>query len=131
MDVLTGGSLSDTFIYTDGIALSGDTRDVLHAFDFDNDVIQFAAVSGIDTEVTSGDLASASFDTDLEAAIGAGQLGADHAVIFKPDGGDLNGDTFLIVDGNGTAGYQAGHDLVIQLSSPLNIGDIGTGNFVA
>jgi hypothetical protein len=48
-------------------------------------------------------------------------LGAHHAVLFKPNSGTLSGDTFLVVDLNGTAGYQSDHDLVIRL-----IGSSGT-----
>jgi hypothetical protein len=132
-DSLTGGALSDTFVYNDGIALSGATRDTIHQFDFSNDIIKFSAVTGIDTAVTTGSASTATIDTDLTNLFGAGnadQLSAHHAVLFTADSGNLAGDTFLIVDGDGVAGYTAGHDLVIQLASPLHIADIGTSNFI-
>ncbi|MGH6871008.1 MAG: bluetail domain-containing putative surface protein, partial [Rhizomicrobium sp.] len=73
------------------------------------------AMTGVDASVTSGSLSEASFDSDLAAAVGAPQLGSNHAVVFSPTSGDLAGDHFLVVDANGTAGYQAGQDLVIEL----------------
>jgi hypothetical protein len=63
------------------------------------------------------------------AAIGLGQLGIDHAVLFTPDSGDLAGDTFLIVELNGTAGYQASQDLVIKLDHPSHINHLSLTNF--
>ena len=134
-DDLTGNpGFGNTFSYL-GIALSGDTRDTIQQFEFgtssDHDTIQFRAVSAIDGGVISGTLDDASFDTDLAAAIGAGQLGANHAVLFTPGSGDETGQLFLIVDGNGVAGYQAGFDLVIELSGAASIGSISTADFVA
>lgn len=131
-DTLTGGQQGDTFAYDDGITLSGVTRDTLRAFDFSNDLVKFANVTGIDGAVTSGAAFNASIDGDLAAIFGFGQaheLGANHAVLFTPDTGDLAGDMFLIVDGDGVAGYTAGPDLVIQLAAPLNVGGISTSNF--
>jgi hypothetical protein len=85
-------------------------------------------ITGVDATVTSGALNTASFDTDLAAAVGAGQLAANHAVEFTPTSGDYTGDTFLIVDLNGTAGYQAGHDLVIEIVGLT--GTLTTANFI-
>ncbi|HEX4533880.1 MAG TPA: bluetail domain-containing putative surface protein [Rhizomicrobium sp.] len=131
-DDLTGGAVSDTFVYNDGITLSGATRDTIHAFNFSNDVVQFVPVTGIDTAVTTGSASGASIDSDLTALFGAGhgdELGAHHAVLFTASGGTLSGDTFLIIDGDGTAGYTAGADLVIQLANSIDAGSIGTANF--
>ncbi|HEY1630644.1 MAG TPA: bluetail domain-containing putative surface protein [Rhizomicrobium sp.] len=74
-------------------------------------------VTGLDTTVAAGALSTATFDSDLAAAVGAGQLAAQHAVLFTPTSGTLAGQVFLIVDANGTAGYQADADLVIDLAS--------------
>ena len=59
------------------------------------------------------------FNSDLSHAADAAHLGKHHAVLFTPDSGDLSGTTFLVIDTNGVAGYQAGADLVIQLVSPV------------
>jgi hypothetical protein len=106
--------------------------DTIQNLDFDHDYIQLSAPLGsqpsaIDAAVTSGALSTASFDADLAAAIGAGQLGVHHAVLFTPDSGSLSGQTFLIVDTNGTAGYQAGADLVIDVTGA--IGTLTVGSF--
>jgi hypothetical protein len=52
-----------------------------------------------------------------------------HAVLFTPDGGTLAGHTFLVVDVNGMAGYQAGEDYVFQLESASNLASLSTSNF--
>ncbi|HTQ13437.1 MAG TPA: calcium-binding protein [Rhizomicrobium sp.] len=86
------------------------------------------AVAAVDPAVSSGALSQATFDSDLAADIGTAQLGAHHAVQFTASSGDLAGDHFLIVDANGTAGYQAGQDLVIQLTAGV-LPTITTSNF--
>jgi Ca2+-binding RTX toxin-like protein len=75
------------------------------------------SVAAVDASVTTGTLSTATFDTDLASAVGISQLGVHHAVVFTSNAGSLAGDHFLVVDANGTAGYQAGQDLVIQLDS--------------
>jgi hypothetical protein len=50
-------------------------------------------------------------------------------VLFTPDRGTLAGHTFLIVDANGTAGYQAGQDYVIDITGATNLGSLSTTNF--
>jgi Ca2+-binding RTX toxin-like protein len=131
-DELTGGAKSDTFSYF-GVALSGDTRDTIHAFDFDSlnhDQIKFAAVSAIDAAVVGGSLDDATFDADLEAAVGAAQLASGHAVVFQPSSGSEAGRTFVIVDDGASGdGYQAGADLVIELASPT--GSMIVQDFIA
>ena len=69
---------------------------------------------------------SATFNTDLTAAM-SGHLGAHHAILFTPNAGTLSGETFLVVDLNGTAGYQSGHDLVIRMIS--STGTLAAGGF--
>ncbi|HEX3809980.1 MAG TPA: hypothetical protein VHW02_09815 [Rhizomicrobium sp.] len=135
-----GGSgivANDTFVYDMGVALSGATRDTLGNVEFGNsdtstrDVIKFAAVNAIDTHVMTGTLSAGTFDSDLQTAINSTNLAGHHAVLFTPDAGGLAGDLFLIVDGNGVAGYQAGEDLVVQLTDPLHIGSISAASFEA
>jgi hypothetical protein len=36
---------------------------------------------------------------------------------------------FVIVDGNGVAGYQADEDLVVRLDGAKHVGDFDLGNF--
>jgi hypothetical protein len=95
------------------------------------DVIELPwAVAEIDDVVNNGTLSEATFDTDLEDAIGSGELGAGNAVIFIADEGDLIENPFLIVDVNGTAGYQAGEDLVLELESGVNLNNLSADNFI-
>ena len=74
-------------------------------------------------------MSAASVDAGLAAAIGPSQLAGHHAVLFTPTSGDLAGHNFLIVDANGTAGYQSGQDFVIDLHS-ANLASLSTGDFI-
>ncbi|GEM_PF-657232 len=97
---------------------------------FDIGTFDPSLVTGIDAAVTHGTLdTGANFDSDLAAAIGAGQLGPHHAVLFTADSSStgLAGHTFLVVDVNGTAGYQAGADLVIDVTGYT--GTLAAGDF--
>ncbi|HEY2070514.1 MAG TPA: calcium-binding protein [Rhizomicrobium sp.] len=128
-DTLQGGTQSDTFVYSSASLSNGAHYDTIKAFDFGSDHIDLSgSISAIDTAVTSGTLDSANFDSELAAAIGSTQLGAHHAVLFTASAGTLSGQTFLIVDLNGTAGYQAGADLVIHMTGAT--GTLATAVFV-
>jgi hypothetical protein len=92
-------------------------------FDFGNaDKFRFggAVPTGYDGKF-NGTLTAADFNDDLEAEVDAARLAIDHCVIFTPNAGDLAGTTFLIVDVNNVAGYQASLDYVIELVSPVSI----------
>jgi len=130
-DQLTGGGGSDTFLYTSVAESTGGNRDWVKDFDFSNDLFQLpVTVTGIDSEVTGATLSRASFNTDLAAAVGSGQLAAGHAVLVAATGGDLATHLFLVVDANGTAGYQGSHDFVFDITGATNLGSIGTSDFV-
>ncbi len=138
-DTITGGGGADTFVYTlvnesTGNA-NGTAYDTIVGFDASADHFNLQpdspfGVTGVDAAVSSGTLSSASFDTNLAAAIGSGQMAAHHAVTFTADGGTLNTHTFLIVDINGVAGYQSGADFVFDITGAANLGSLGTGTFV-
>jgi hypothetical protein len=122
---------SQTFIYNAVSDSIGANYDHIAGVNYDNDIFHVSgiagAVTGVDTAITTGALSAASFDSDLAAAIGAGQLAAHHAVAFTPDSGDLANRAFLIIDENGTAGYQAGQDLVIW--TQIVAGTLTTADF--
>ena len=69
-------------------------------------------------------------DSDLALAVDSHHLGKFHAVLFTADSGSLAGETFLIVDANGVAGYQSGSDLVLHLAAPANSASLSIATFV-
>ena len=71
------------------------------------------------TRFVLGDSAPASLDFDFSAEDGK-TLGGGEAALIKTDLGKI----FLLVDGNGEDGFQAGHDFVIPLGSlpPADLG---------
>ena len=106
--------------------------DTLVQFDFngvDRIYTGGLGISGIDARRNHGTLSTASFDADLAARLGPGHLHANHAVLFRPDAGTLHGKLFLVVDINGTPGYQSGEDLVIRLDHPKNLGALDPRDF--
>ncbi|HXC54925.1 MAG TPA: calcium-binding protein [Rhizomicrobium sp.] len=130
-DQLNGGGGGDTFVYGVSAESTSTGYDTITGFDAAADKFDFAfSVTGVDATVASGSLSTASFDANLASAVGAGQLAGHHAVLFDPTSGDLAGHTFLVVDANGVAGYQAGQDFVVALASPLHLSSLGTGDFV-
>jgi hypothetical protein len=53
-----------------------------------------------------------------------------HAALFKADAGSHSGQTFLVVDANGIAGYQAGEDFVIRLEKNGHLDGLDIANFL-
>lgn len=128
-DVLTGGLGADIYRYTSASESTSTGYDRIVGFVSGTDRIDVVnTITGVDATVGAGALSTATFDTDLSAAIGSGQLGANHAVLFTPNAGTLAGTTFLIIDSDGVAGYSAGSDIVIQLTNPP--ASLVTGDFI-
>jgi VCBS repeat-containing protein len=129
IDNITGGSGVDTFVYGAVSESTSVTHDIIQGFNASNDLFDLSfAVTGIDATVASGHLSQATFDADLQSALN-GHLTAYNAILFTPTTGSYAGHTILIVDANGVAGYQANHDLVIDLQNPTDV-NIATGNFI-
>ncbi|HEY1709572.1 MAG TPA: bluetail domain-containing putative surface protein, partial [Rhizomicrobium sp.] len=141
-DVITGGAGADklisgggnnTFVYTAVTeSRSGPaTHDTVVGFDALNDVFDLeVAVTGVDKMVKAGTLDKSSFNTDMQAMLPATALHAHHAVLVTPSTGDLAGHTFLVVDDNGVAGFQAGGDYVIELSQGVHLANLSVTNFI-
>jgi Ca2+-binding RTX toxin-like protein len=130
-DTMTGGAGNDTFVFASTSESTSATYDTIIGFDAVADKIDVAhSVLAVDPTVVTGSLSSASFDSDLASALTNTQLGAGHAVVFNPNAGSLAGQTFLVVDTNGVAGYQASQDIVIHLDSTTNIAAIAATTFV-
>jgi Ca2+-binding RTX toxin-like protein len=134
-DVLSGGSpAGTTFIYHSAAESTSTTCDAIEDFDADFDRFQVPhAVTGMDPALSTGTFNYANFDTDLKAAL-HGHLDPYHAVLFTADIGDLAGEPFLIIDQNGVAGYQPGHDIVIAIDPnphfSLHLSDLSIANFI-
>jgi hypothetical protein len=129
-DTLTGGAGHDTFTYLDATQSTSTQFDKLIGFDATSDKFDLdVTVTGIDATVTSGRLSTANVDVSLTSAM-SGHLAAGHAVLFTPTTGNLHGDTFLIVDANGVAGYQAGQDYVFELANGVHLTSLTTGDFI-
>jgi Ca2+-binding RTX toxin-like protein len=128
-DTLTGGVGRDVFAFHAVGDSTGTKFDVITDFDADDDKLSFAApVSALDTAVNSGTLRASSFNSDLRAAVGRHELHAGDAVLFTPAHGTYAAHTFLIVDANGTAGYQANADYVIDVTGM--VGALHPNDFV-
>jgi len=129
-DVLTGGSGHNSFVYDAVVDSTGPGFDTISQFNVKSDMIDlWFQVTGLDHTVSSGALTQGSFDANLAAALGADQLHAGHAVLFAPTSGDYVGETFLVVDANGIAGYQAGQDLVIEFDHTAHLDHFKLANF--
>jgi serralysin len=90
--------------------------DILSGFNFAEDKIDLpGSVSGIATDAT-GSLSISTFDADLAAALGS--FPARSAVLFTPDGGNLAGRHFLVVDVDGDGVYQANADFILEIQGP-------------
>lgn len=131
-DVLDGGTGHNTYVYNSVAESTGSTADLIGEFNVKFDHFQVPyAVTGIDAAITGGALYTASFDADLAAAV-QGHLEPNHAILFTPDVGNCAGQTFLVVDQNGVAGYQVGGDLVMSIdtSHAPNLSHLSAANFI-
>lgn len=129
-DALTGGSGNDTFVYSSAADSTGTAYDTIVDFNASQDKIDApGTVSAISTAITMGALSTSTFTSQLTTDLKS--LAAHHAVEFTPSSGNLKGHHYLIVDLNGTVGYQSGHDLVIALGSDsTNLSHLSTHDFV-
>ncbi|HEX2594275.1 MAG TPA: calcium-binding protein [Rhizomicrobium sp.] len=129
-DTLSGGVGADVFVYHFAAESTGVNFDTIVGFSASSDRLQFGlTITAVDPMITSGTLTSETFDSDLAAAMD-GHLGANHAEVFAVTAGEFAGHKFLVVDANGVAGYQSGHDYVIDVTGGLNLANLGTGRFI-
>lgn len=130
-DHLTGAGGIDHFVYKAAADSSGAAFDTVTGFNVGADLFDVPfLVKHLNAPVTGGSLSAASFDADLTAAVGVAQLGAHHAVLFTAAAGSYAGDTFLIVDMNNAAGYQAGQDLVVLLDGAAHLSSLTAASFI-
>ncbi|HEY1631432.1 MAG TPA: calcium-binding protein [Rhizomicrobium sp.] len=129
-DALNGRGGNDVFVYGAASDSTGAGFDTIIAFNAARNTFDVTGtIAGVDAAITAGALSTASFDANLASAVNASTLAANHAVLFMPNSGTLAGQTFLIVDQNGAAGYQAGADLVIDLRNATHLDQLAAANF--
>lgn len=130
-DVLTGGGGKDTFVFDEAAESTGARFDRIADFDAAIDKVDlWFALQGVDSAVSVGNISKAQFDTDLAHILSASRLDPFHVLLFSPAKGSFVGHSFLVIDANGTAGYQAGADLVIDVTSGANWSQLNSSNFV-
>ncbi|HEX2592804.1 MAG TPA: calcium-binding protein, partial [Rhizomicrobium sp.] len=129
-DVQNGKAGADVFQYKAAAESTGAGYDTIVGMDFSSDHIAVKSnVSGVDATIAGAALSTAHFDSDLAAAADAAHLLRHHAAFVKVASGDLAGDIFLVIDQNGTAGYQAGADIVILMQNAQNMSGIDVSDF--
>ncbi len=125
-DTLTGGAGGDTFVYSDVTESSSTKYDIITDYNASADKFSMPDTpAALDAMVASGTLSTASFNNDMKNALN-GHLLANDAILFHATAGTLSGHTFLVVDANGTAGYQSAGDYVMDItgySGAFVIGD--------
>jgi hypothetical protein len=127
-DINTGGG-SDLFRYTAAAQSTSTGYDTITGFDASVDHLHvWSGVTAVDAPIATGNLSKGSFDSDLAAAMAG--LAAHHAALFSAGSGNLAGVPFAVTDTNGTAGYQAGGDLVVRLDGATNLSQFGAATFV-
>ena len=128
-DTMWLGGGADLVRYTAAAQSTSTDYDVIVGFDAVSDHLHVVSgVTAIDAPITAGALSKLDFDGDLATAMAG--LAAHHAALFTADAGGFAGRQFLVVDTNGTAGYQAGADLVLRLDSAAHLDQLGTGTFL-
>jgi Ca2+-binding RTX toxin-like protein len=135
-DHLNGGGGPDSFVYGDVSESTSSVFDIVDKFDANRDVIDISAmgvaIHAVDPAIAAGKLTAGNFDPNLAHAVNAHKLHANDAVLFTPSTGTPSfvGNTFLIIDINGVAGYQSDQDLVIEFTQPLHLGSFNTADII-
>ncbi len=123
-DRITGGAGADTFVFnsaaesnvtvgTGGAAVLN--YDTLFDFTQGSDTIQVNGQTYASfTAGQNGRLDDATFNDDLATAVG--NIVGNAGVTFTATSGNHAGETFLVLNTDGVAGYQAGSDLVLSLA---------------
>jgi Ca2+-binding RTX toxin-like protein len=131
IDIVSGGTGRDVFVYSSASESTGAQHDTINGFDAKQDRFDLAGpVTSVHAAITSGKLSTATFDANLTKVLNASHLDAHQAVLFTPSAGSEQGHTFLVVDLNGIAGYQAANDLVVELSGATHLGALDAGDFI-
>jgi Ca2+-binding RTX toxin-like protein len=115
-----GGS-NDTFIYNAASDSTGVHYDTIQNMNFTTDTITVPwGDITINGDYSGMHISRASFTSDI-STYALDQPGHT-AIIYEATAGTLAGHAFLVVDLNGVAGYQAGEDLVIDVTGFTGVG---------
>jgi Ca2+-binding RTX toxin-like protein len=130
-DTFIGGAMSDVFVVR-AKASNDKHYDTFGNFDFSNDRIHLhglhSRATAIDASVRVDHLNPGKhFADEMAAAVGS-DLDVNHALLVQVSSGAFAGEAFLIVDTNGTAGYQSHADIVVLLTDA--VGTLSSSNFV-
>ena len=116
-DTIAGGGGGDIFVYGSAAESTSTTRDTIFGLNlsgsdrFDLPV----TITSVEFFTNGTAVNSGNFDANLATGT-SGHILANKAVLYTPTAGDLANHTFLVVDFNGVAGYQAGADLVVDVT---------------
>jgi hypothetical protein len=128
--IVAGGA--DTFEFDAPAASGSASYDTISNLSFALDSFVLSggpdAVHKIDAAVTKGSLSIQTFNADLTRDLTMTSLLAYSAVLFTASAGGFKGDTFLIVNNTGSAGYSAANDYVFLLEGSVE-GPLTTSNF--
>lgn len=129
-DAMDGGLGADTFVYGKAKESTKMAYDTVTGFDASFDRFDLSGTVGAVDAAVSGNLSLGSFTANLKSALGAAQLHAHDAVVFTADSGDMAGESFLVVDMNGKAGYQAGKDLLVHMDDAAHLANLDVSDFI-
>lgn len=129
-DIINGGAGDDQFVYTGASDSTGTSFDTIVGGNFNShDVFDLHTAVTSYATLTGGALDAASFDADLGAAMST-ILSAGRAVLYTATSGSYAGQAFLVVDGDGVAGYTAGADYVFLLQDTASLARLGIDDFI-
>jgi hypothetical protein len=116
LDFIDGEGGTDIIVYTGVIESTGINCDHV-TYDGKDQFDLGVPVSGVEDILRhkfNGTSAS-KFEGNLEEVVDGAELPAFHAVVLDVNQGDWSGHAFLVVDANGSAGFQADEDYVIEI----------------
>ncbi len=126
-DALTGGGGTDLFIYAGATDSNTTALDSISDFTAGTDKFELNTSMFWNGEVSTS-VSLGSLDADLASAFTTAGAGATSGYVFDFTGGELNGRSFLVVDSNGNGAYNAGTDLVIEITG--HTGTFTSGDFI-
>lgn len=128
-DLLVGNGGADSFVYTQVSDSTGPRYDTIDSINFSQDfiLVDTATPAAINATIVGAVIDPDNFNASLAGIVDAAHMGAHNAVLVDVNDGEFAGRVFLVIDHNGTAGYQADQDYVIDVTGFS--GSLTTGSF--